>query len=180
MLPGDRWERQNEERVKDSRGGLASSLADRHGREVGSGPAPYLQFQSAVLTAAATLGRGRGGGSSRAEKSQPTLCPVRWGELGEGDGIGWRDRCGPTNLILYPFPRGLGSPPGKYGPQVCLPSISLAWGLSAGPDPKGSHVFPGSPQVLSRAGAAGLGCRRPGDESCGAASGSFPRLGTGS
>lgn len=33
MLPGDRWERQNEERVKDSRGGLASSLADRHGRE---------------------------------------------------------------------------------------------------------------------------------------------------
>lgn len=59
-LPGDRWERRNEERVKDSRGGLASSLADRHGREVGSGPGPYLQFQSAVLTAAATLGRGRG------------------------------------------------------------------------------------------------------------------------
>lgn len=85
MLPGDRWERQNEERVKDSRGGLASSLADRHGREVGSGPAPYLQFQSAVLTAAATLGRGRGGGSSkeRAEKSQPTLCPVQWGEWGK-------------------------------------------------------------------------------------------------
>lgn len=62
----------------------------------------------------------------------------------------------------------------------CLSSISLGWGLSAGPDPKGSHVFPGSPQVLSRAGAAGLGCRQPGDESCGAASGSFPRLGTGS
>lgn len=102
-----------------------------------------------------------------------------WG-VWEGDGIKWRDRCGPTNLILYPFPRSLDSPPGKHGPCVCPPSISLAWGLSAGPDPKGSHVFPGSPQVLSRAGAAGLGCRQPGDESCGAASGSFPRLGTGS
>ena len=50
----------NEERVKDSRGGPASSPSDRHGREAGSGPAPYLQFQSAVLTAAATLGRGKG------------------------------------------------------------------------------------------------------------------------
>lgn len=77
MLPGDRWERQNEERVKDSRGGLASSLADRHGREVGSGPAPYLQFQSAVLTAAATLGRGRGGEGAHRERKSPSRHCVR-------------------------------------------------------------------------------------------------------
>lgn len=56
--------------MKDSRGGPASSLADRHGREVGSGPAPYLQFQSAVLTAAATLGRGRGG--AHRERKNPS------------------------------------------------------------------------------------------------------------
>lgn len=36
-LPGDRWERRNEERVKDSRGGPASSLADRHGRRRAAG-----------------------------------------------------------------------------------------------------------------------------------------------
>lgn len=87
MLPGDRWERQNEERVKDSRGGLASSLADRHGREVGSGPAPYLQFQSAALTAAATLGRGRGRGPSSGKVPADTVS----GAVGGG---GWGKEMG--------------------------------------------------------------------------------------
>lgn len=59
----------NEERVKDSRGGPASSLADRHGREVAAGQ-PYLHFQSAVLTAAATLRRGRGGPRERNRRSR--------------------------------------------------------------------------------------------------------------
>lgn len=163
MLPGDRWERRNEERVKDSRGGLASSLADRHGREVGSGPAPYLQFQSAVLTAAATLGRGRGGGLIESGKVPADTVSGGVGGVGgrRWDGMeGWMDVDLPTSSHRLFLGAGCPPPSPKHGTWVCLPSTSLAWGLSAGPDPKGSHVFPGSLQVLSRAGAAGLGCRQ--------------------
>lgn len=127
--------------MKDSRGGPASFLSDRHGREVGSGPAPYLQFQSAVLTAAATLGRGRGGGALR-ERKNPSRHISRWPPV---SGAAW----------------GVGDPccPKARPWGMAAPWESAGWGLSGpwrgrrAPAPTGSHVLPGSPQVLRRVGA---------------------------
>lgn len=125
MLPGDRWERRNEERVKDSRGGLASSLADRHGREVGSGPAPYLQFQSAVLTAAATLGRGRGGGLIESGKVPADTVSGGVGGVGgrRWDGMeGWMDVDLPTSSHRLFLGAGCPPPPQSMAlGSVCRP-----------------------------------------------------------
>lgn len=75
VLPGDRWER--ERGASEGFQRWAGFLSRRQTREGGgSPPAPYLQFQSAVLTAAATLGRGRGGRACGAEPSQPAHRPV--------------------------------------------------------------------------------------------------------
>ena len=167
--------------MKDSRGGPASSLADRHGREVGSRPAPYLQFQSAVLTAAATLGRGRGGAPRERKNpsrhiSQLLLAACVRCSLGGG-------------VPRWPHPTGLclghRGPPPQEGTGV---SVSSAGTPSSVPDleglvgacPRGVTCASWQPTGAEQGGgrlACGL---RPGDESCGAASSSFPRPGTGS
>lgn len=130
----------NEERVKDSRGGPASSPSDRHGREAGSGPAPYLQFQSAVLTAAATLGRGKGRGRGLFESGK---IPADTSAVAAGV-RSCRGR-GAARMRPCPPPRSLES------------AARGVWALegSAGAA-RGVTCASWQPQVLCRVGAGGL------------------------
>lgn len=130
----------NEERVKDSRGGPASSPSDRHGREAGSGPAPYLQFQSAVLTAAATLGRGRGRGLFESGKIPADTSAVA--AVSGAAGGGAPHGCASVSPSPLPGECGRECGPGRLGP-----------GGVGGRGPCGVTCASWQPQVLCRVGA---------------------------
>lgn len=153
----------NEERVKDSRGGPASSPSDRHGREAGSGPAPYLQFQSAVLTAAATLGRGKGRGRGLFESGK---IPADTSAVAAGV-RSCRGR-GAARMRPCPPPRSLES------------AARGVWALegSAGAAPWGHMCFLAAAGAVQGGGGPAPG-GRPGDGSRGTASSSFPGWGQG-
>lgn len=126
------------------------------------------------------FGEGEGRGSSRAEKSQPThqpvvarcLCPVESG--------GW----GPLLASSPGLSLGHHGPPGERGggrlrpPPVPLSSVPDLEG-SVGACPHGVTCASWQPTGAEQGGGR-LACGRgPGDESCGAASSSFPGRGQG-
>ena len=152
--------------MKDSRGGPASSPSDRHGREAGSGPAPYLQFQSAVLTAAATLGRGRGRGLFESGKIPADTSAVA--AVSGAAGGRAPHGCASVSPSLLP---------GECGPRVRAGASGPWRGRRARPL-WGHMCFLAAAGAVQGGGGPAQG-GQPGDGSRGAASSSFPGWGQG-
>lgn len=159
----------------------AGFLSRRQTREGGGQPASALPAVPICgPDSCSHFGEGEGRGSSRAEKSQPThqpvvacrLCPVQSG--------GW----GPPLASSHRLVLGAQRPPqestGVSVSSACTPSLVPDLEGLVGACPRGVTCASWQPTGAEQGGgrlACGL---RPGDESCGAASSSFPRPGTGS